>query len=161
MAETPETPWTSHPDLGLRVLRRTSSEVATTTLRWTHDGVLVEVSGELDAGCTAQLAEVRHALAAWAHRAVVDAAGVTFVDVGGLRAVLELAPPGGSLLVLRPSRPLLRLLDLLQAATAWPAEMSVGPREEALVLRRPAPEPAEQRAAHVAANAVLPPPRSG
>ncbi|TNM67154.1 STAS domain-containing protein [Streptomyces sp. NP160] len=142
------------------LLHSVRSEGSSAALRWTGSGVVVELSGDLDLTCRDQLAHVAHLLARWSHRAVVDASRVTFVDVSGLRAVLDLAPPGGSLLVLEPSRPLLRLIDLLRQSTGWPPVLAVGPPERALVLRRPAPEPAARGVVDLAAHAELPTPRS-
>lgn len=134
----------SQPHSATHLLRTVRTTGGSAVLRWRGDGVVVELSGELDLTCRDQLAQVRDVLAGWSHRAVVDAAGVTFVDVSGLRAVLELVPPGGALLVLEPSPVLLRLVDLLHRATAWPPEVPAGPRQRSIVLRRPAPEPAQQ-----------------
>jgi anti-anti-sigma factor len=104
-------------------------------LRWAGGRPVVGLSGEVDVAVAAQLRSVGALLAQHGQRADVDAAGVTFLDAAGLSALLELAGRGGSLLVLRPSPAVLRLLDLLERSGLGPAVLRAGPREEALVLR--------------------------
>nr|WP_255480656.1 STAS domain-containing protein [Quadrisphaera sp. RL12-1S] len=95
------------------------------------------MSGEVDVSAAAQLRSVHGLLDRHGQRATVEAAGVTFVDVAGLRALLELASPAGSLLVVHPSAAVLRLLDLLRCSGLGPQELRAGPREEAVLLREP------------------------
>ncbi|PWJ52672.1 anti-anti-sigma factor [Quadrisphaera granulorum] len=104
-------------------------------VRWSATGPVVVLSGEVDLCCAEQLGALRDLLQRHGQRAVVDTSEVAFMDVGGLRALLALAGDGGSLLVLRPSAAVLRLLDLLAGTATGLSVVRAGPREEALVLR--------------------------
>ncbi|WP_180357621.1 STAS domain-containing protein [Streptomyces sp. NP160] len=130
----------THPDdqhdPGLQVAATTATSTAAVALRWAGGRPVVHLSGEVDVSTAAQLQSVRALLHQHGQRlGSVDAAGVTFLDVAGLSALLELAGPGGSLLVLRPSPAVRRLLDLLERHGLGPAVLRAGPPEEAVVLR--------------------------
>ncbi|WP_222710859.1 STAS domain-containing protein [Quadrisphaera setariae] len=126
-----------------------ATSVAAVILRWSGGRPVVGLSGEVDVSTAAQLRSVAALLERHGHRAAVDASGVTFLDAAGLHALVELAGPGGSLLVLRPSPAVLRLLDLLELSGVGPAVLRAGPREEAVVLRETAavtvPRPSRDR----------------
>ena len=78
------------------------------------DGV-VRAVGEVDASTCSQLDEVLHTLDG-EEPALVDLSEVTFMDSSGLRVLIEhhylRADHGGRLVILNPSRPVGRLLEV-------------------------------------------------
>ncbi|MGQ7296458.1 STAS domain-containing protein [Quadrisphaera sp. KR29] len=95
-------------------------------LRWTSDGVVIALHGEVDCATCPQLSAVRELLAHWGEPAVVDASSVTFIDLVGLRAVLSLAGDA-PVLVLSPSSAVVRLLHLLEVAGLVVTAPAAGP----------------------------------
>ena len=77
---------------------------------------MVVLAGDVDLACAPQIASVGRFLGRWSHPACVDAAGVGFMDVAGLRAVLGLAGASGTVEVRHPSWAVLRLLQVLGGA---------------------------------------------
>lgn len=79
----------------------------------THDGVVVlHLSGEVDVALLNELEpEVKH-LCPPGHRLVVDASGVDFMDSCGLSLLLRLWNAHPSMVVRRPSGPVVELLSL-------------------------------------------------
>lgn len=105
-------------------------------VRWTGGGAVVVLSGEVDLSSEPRLAAVGRLLAGWDQRPVVDASGVTFLDVAGLGALSLLAGAGGSLLVVQPSACVLRLLHVLALAGCGPAVRSLGDDQQGVLLLR-------------------------
>ncbi len=103
-------------------------------LRWSAQGAVVVVSGEVDLACRPRIDQVGRLLASWSQRAVVDMRAVTFIDVAGLRAISALAGAGRTVLVLAPSACCLHLLRLLALTGRGPGVQSLGPRNQAVVL---------------------------
>ncbi|MGQ7297742.1 STAS domain-containing protein [Quadrisphaera sp. KR29] len=87
-------------------------------VRWAGHQPVVVLSGDLDMSMTGQLGAVGRLLRHWPHPVLTDAAGVAFVDVCGLRAVLALSGPGAPVVVRRPSEAVLRLLQLVGGVDA-------------------------------------------
>jgi anti-anti-sigma factor len=91
------------------VILLTSPEIAT-------DGTEISVYGDLDVITGVELRRVLGALPAV--RLELDLAHVTFLDCAGVRTLLwaheHMRDLGGSMVVRRPSNPVLRLLRLLE-----------------------------------------------
>ena len=81
-------------------------------VRWVGSQPVVVLSGELDISVAGHLGSVGRLLRQWPTPVVTDAADVTFLDAGGLRAVLSLAGPGAAVVLQRPSAAVLRLVQL-------------------------------------------------
>lgn len=90
--------------------------VAGLQVRWAQGRPVVVLASDVDLACASQIASVGLFLRRWSHPACVDAAGVGFMDVAGLRAVLGLAGASGTVEVRRPSWAVLHLLQVLDAA---------------------------------------------
>lgn len=108
-------------------------------VRWAGGSAVVVLAGELDMTCSGRLEAVGRLLGEWAQPPVVDAAGVTFVDLAGLSALGSLSRAGEPVLVLRPSASLLRLLRVLAVAGWGPSVQALGDREQGVVLLPPTP----------------------
>jgi anti-sigma B factor antagonist len=82
-----------------------------------HGLVLLEVAGELTAVEAPDLLDaVGEALAASPRKLQLGLAGVTFIDSGGIQAIVRIRnmtqPAGVPLQLLGPSRPVRRVLDV-------------------------------------------------
>jgi anti-anti-sigma factor len=96
---------------------------------------LVVASGELDLQAVPELRDLFSSLASSGCReVVVDASGVTFIDVSGLRALLGGVSRGLTLLLQAPSKPVVRLLQLTATTDALPV---VEPEEGRAGWHRP------------------------
>ena len=115
------------------------SEGASLLVRWSAGSAVVVLSGELDMTCAQRLANAGRLLGEWAQPPVVDAAGVTFIDLAGLSALCSLSRTGEPVLVLQPSASLLRLLHVLALAGWGPSVQALGDREQGVVLLAPTP----------------------
>jgi anti-sigma B factor antagonist len=85
--------------------------------RWSAEGPVVRVAGELDVATAARFREAVHrALEGRGRRLTVDVADLDFIDstaVGVLvSAVKAMAAKGGTVAVLQPSRAIRRVLDM-------------------------------------------------
>lgn len=82
-----------------------------------EDGSTLSIEGELDIACREQLESAWAELTRDSSGPVrVDLSGVTFIDSCFLRALVTLAQgqgPGSEVVLLRPSRPVTRLLELI------------------------------------------------
>ena len=92
-----------------------------------EDGGPVEhVAGELDLAARDLVTEAIDGVREGADRLVLDLTAVTFVDSGGLQAVLGAfsaqREAGGELVLRRPSPPVLRILEMTGIAAAIPIE---------------------------------------
>jgi len=96
---------------------------------------LVVASGELDLQAVPDLRTLFSWLAASGCRDVVlDASGVTFIDVSGLRALLGGVSRGLTLVLQAPSKPVVRLLELTATTDVLPV---VVPDERPAGCHRP------------------------
>ena len=83
-----------------------------------ESGPVITLSGEADITTAAELSElITGQLAAETHHLTVDAAGLDFADTAAIRVFLlaarTLRQRGGDLVLLRPQRTLVRVLDIL------------------------------------------------
>ena len=92
--------------------------------RWEHlgdgaiaimcTGSLVQVRGEVDRSNARLLLEALYVVASAGDQVTVDLAGVTFIDLGGVRALVDIAAllaPDRQLTLVSPPRLLRRILD--------------------------------------------------
>jgi anti-anti-sigma factor len=78
-------------------------------------GSVVRVSGEVDRANAHLLARVLDFAARRGHGVTVDLSGLRFIDLGGVRALVDVAvvmPPGQRLTLVSPPRILRRILDI-------------------------------------------------
>lgn len=86
------------------------------------DSPVVTVRGELDIACRDSIGEAVARAAADSTRIVVDVSGVTFLDAGGLRALLAAASESGAEVWLRGSpTPVRRIAEVAGLWEAWNA----------------------------------------
>ena len=87
------------------------------SLRWSADGPVVRVAGEIDAATAPRFREaVQRALDGRSRHLIVDVADLHFVDSTALgvlvSAVKAMAARHGHVTILGPTRPILRVLEM-------------------------------------------------
>lgn len=92
-------------------------------------GPVVVLSGEADLTCAGQLsALITTQLCGGTRQLTVDVSGLRFADTASIRTLVlaakTLKERGGSLVLLRPRKPLVRMLDLLGAAPMFTIQVA-------------------------------------
>jgi anti-sigma B factor antagonist len=115
------------------------------SIRESDAHVVVELRGELDVADAAGVAAALAGVLARPRQAVVDLAGLTFIDCSGVTALMQACTrarrAGGDLLLATPSQQVLRVLTLTGLIDQFSVHPSVAEAADSARRSRPAVQP--------------------